>query len=89
MANAFVVETPRMAHELASAMGKDAANNQMRKAGRDKWNRADYNLCCETVQRWYANFGILSAEQWMPEGYEWRKVRGDWQPVARTMRRAA
>jgi hypothetical protein len=32
-----------MTYELAMAASKDAANARMRKAGRSKWNRADYN----------------------------------------------
>lgn len=72
MANAVTVNTPQQAHSLAYAMGQDAANAQMRQAGRVRWNRKDANLAAETTQRWYANFGILNASQWMPEGYEWR-----------------
>lgn len=81
MATGYLVKTPRMAHELAAAMGHDAANQQMRKAGRSKWNREDYNLAADTTQRWYSHFGILNAESWMPEGYEWREVRGEWRPM--------
>lgn len=89
MANGFKIDTPQIAHEIASGAGMDAANAQMRKAGRETWNRADYNLAAETTQRWYANFGILNAGQWMPEGYEWRKVRGEWRPMPKRARKAA
>jgi hypothetical protein len=47
-----------------------------------KMTKADQRLFCESVGRWYRAFGILSAYQWMPEGYEWRKVRGEWRPMA-------
>jgi hypothetical protein len=42
---------PVWTYELAMAAGKDAANARMRKAGRSKWNRADYNEACRTFNR--------------------------------------
>lgn len=36
---------------IAYAAATDAANKQMRKAGRDKWDADDYNLACETINR--------------------------------------
>jgi hypothetical protein len=35
-------------YELARAAGFDAANANMRKAGRTRWNLADRNLCART-----------------------------------------
>ena len=35
--------------ELAYASGHDAGNMSMRKAGRSKWNRDDFNLAAETT----------------------------------------
>jgi hypothetical protein len=40
-----------MAYEIAMAAGRDAANARMRKAGRTKWNRADYNEAVRTFNR--------------------------------------
>lgn len=81
MATGFPVTTPRLAHELAWAAGMDAANHRMQAGGRQKWNRADYNLAAETTQRWYRNFNLLNHSQWMPAGYEWRRVAGSWRPA--------
>jgi hypothetical protein len=41
----------KMTYELAHAAGMDAANARMRRAGRAKWNRADYNHCWEVFNR--------------------------------------
>jgi hypothetical protein len=82
------VTSPRMAHNLAFAMGQDAANVRMRKAGRATWNRADYNLSAEVTQKWYANFNILNADSWMPEGYEWCKVGSEYVPMVSNARKA-
>lgn len=38
-------------YSLAMAAGQDAANAQMRKAGRKRWSRADWNLAAETFNR--------------------------------------
>lgn len=84
MANRMMPDTPREAHLLASAIGRDAANQRMRKAGRKAWNRADANVCAATVQEMYQVFGILNAEQWMPEGFEWAKDGNSIKPVAKT-----
>ena len=40
-------------YELAMAAAKDAANAQMRKAGRKAWSEDDYNLACKTLERLY------------------------------------
>lgn len=40
-----------LTRELAFASGQDAANQQMRKAGRVKWNLSDRNLAAETTNR--------------------------------------
>lgn len=82
MANRMMPTTPREAHLLADAIGRDAANQRMRKAGRTAWNRADANLCAATVQEMYQVFGILNAEQWMPEGFKWAKDGNSIKPVA-------
>jgi len=36
-------------YKVAMAAGADAANKQMRAAGRTAWSDADYVLCCEVV----------------------------------------
>src|SRR5271166_3257694 len=36
---------------IARAAGADAANRQMKKAGRTKWSRADYNLAARTYAK--------------------------------------
>lgn len=41
----------RMTYKLAMAAGADAANRSMRKAGRTKWSKKDYQICCDTVAR--------------------------------------
>ena len=40
-----------MTEGTARAIGQDAANARMRKAGRKVWNRADYRLAIETFRR--------------------------------------
>lgn len=40
-----------MTYELAMAAGKDAANRNMRKAGRDRWNEEDADLAVDTFNR--------------------------------------
>jgi hypothetical protein len=40
-----------MTYELAHAAGWDAANRSMRKAGRTVWNKDDYDVACETMNR--------------------------------------
>ncbi len=42
-----------MTYDLAMAAAKDAANRQMRAAGRSKWSIDDYVLMCETFDRLY------------------------------------
>jgi hypothetical protein len=41
--------------ELAFASGADAGNARMRKAGRSKWNREDYNHACDVQNRLIAH----------------------------------
>ena len=38
-------------YEIAHAIGQDAGNRSMRKAGRKVWNRKDYNKAAETMSR--------------------------------------
>ena len=40
-----------MDHEIARAAAEDAANRQMRKAGRECWNEDDWNLACAEFER--------------------------------------
>lgn len=47
-------------YHLAMAIGQDTANARMRKAGRTKWNQADYNA---SVKAFYRCFGT-TAEQY-------------------------
>ena len=49
-ARAFMLGATR-GYEIAHAAATDAANNQMRKAGRKKWSKADYNLACKTLNK--------------------------------------
>jgi len=37
--------------KLAYAAGRDEANRRMTKAGRTKWNRADYNEAVRVINR--------------------------------------
>ncbi len=37
-------------YEIALAAAQDAANRQMRQAGRLEWNEDDWNLAAQTVQ---------------------------------------
>lgn len=37
--------------DLARAAGKDAANRQMKAAGRTAWSKDDYNLATSTYNR--------------------------------------
>ena len=48
-----VVLTPHLAY----CSGTDAANRQMRKAGREAWNEDDYNLAVETQARLTRHLG--------------------------------
>ena len=41
----------KMSDQMVRAAAQDAANRQMRAAGRKVWNRADYNLACRTFNR--------------------------------------
>ena len=41
----------KLTYEIAMSAGKDAANRQMRKAGRKKWNKSDYNLFSRTANK--------------------------------------
>lgn len=38
-------------YKIAMAAGRDAANKQMRQAGRTSWNEDDWNLAAEIVER--------------------------------------
>jgi len=40
---------------IVRAASQDAANAQMRAAGRSKWSREDYNLAVETFNRLWPN----------------------------------
>jgi hypothetical protein len=48
--NKATVETT---YRIAHAASWDAANRQMRKAGRTTWNVADCNLACSEFERIY------------------------------------
>lgn len=43
----------QMTYELAMRLGKEAADRQMRSAGRSKWNRSDYNLMVRTFNHYW------------------------------------
>jgi hypothetical protein len=45
------VPRPVMAYALAMAAARDAANRQMRAAGRTAWSEDDYELACATFER--------------------------------------
>lgn len=38
-------------YKLAHAASQDAANRQMRAAGRTRWNKSDYALACSEFNR--------------------------------------
>ena len=40
-------------YELAMAASRDAGNRSMKKAGRMKWNRDDWNTSVDTLDRLY------------------------------------
>lgn len=42
-----------MTYDLAMAIGKDAANQQMRKAGRTQWNLDDWNRAAKVFAQVY------------------------------------
>lgn len=49
-----------MTSAMARAAAQDAANRQMRKAGRKKWSRADYNLAVRTFDRLWPSEGRVA-----------------------------
>ena len=75
----------KLTPDLAYAAGKDAANARMRKAGRTTWNEADYNLCCDTINRlldqmpgpWNPHNPIPEPGTWMPPA-----LRGEYETDA-------
>lgn len=42
-----------MTYDLAMAAGQDAATRRMRKQGRTKWNRGDWDAAARTFNRLY------------------------------------
>ena len=42
----------QVTYAIAMAAAQDAANAQMRSAGRVAWNAADYALACRLVKQW-------------------------------------
>jgi hypothetical protein len=50
-----------MTYKLAMAAGRDAANRQMRAAGRSAWNEDDCALACATFDRLYGRV-MLTAD---------------------------
>jgi len=58
-----------MTRELAFAAGTDAANRQMRKAGRTRWNLDDRNLAGETTVRICILAGLLHVQAYEGLGY--------------------
>jgi hypothetical protein len=46
---------PTMTYSFAMAAAHDAANRQMRRDGRSRWNEADWDLMCETFKRLWSN----------------------------------
>ena len=44
-------------HQLAYSVGLDAANRQMRKEGRTKWNKSDRDLAASEYHRVYSQQG--------------------------------
>jgi hypothetical protein len=41
----------KLDRDIARAAAHDAADRQMRKAGRSKWSKSDYNLACAEFSR--------------------------------------
>lgn len=42
-----------LTEKMACAAANDAANRQMRAAGRTAWSREDFDLACDTFERLY------------------------------------
>ena len=59
--SAYTIRTAGHAWELAYAAGTDAANRQMRAAGRTRWNLDDRNLSAERTNRMLTSMGFLDA----------------------------
>lgn len=60
------------------AAGTDAANRQMRKAGRTKWSENDAALACETTMRLVVLGGFLPSEIYtVHTGREFPYIRGN------------
>lgn len=58
-----------MTASLARAIGDDAGNRSMRKAGRATWNRADWNAACLATDR-----AIGAPMSDPPAFHEWLKT---------------
>lgn len=52
-----------LTRELAYAAATDAANRQMRKAGRMRWNKDDYNLAASEFERLWPIEAELAAQR--------------------------
>lgn len=50
----------RMTIEIANAIGADAANVNMCKAGRTAWSKEDYAVACSTVTRLLKEYDFFS-----------------------------
>jgi hypothetical protein len=44
-----MIRSYRQALQIARSAGEDAANRRMRKAGRRRWSRADYNYAVSVM----------------------------------------
>jgi hypothetical protein len=62
---------PAMTQQLARAAATDAANRQMREAGRTKWNEDDYDLAAREFNRLWPEPGRRNptAVNWYDAGY--------------------
>jgi hypothetical protein len=59
----IIVRSYRQALRIARSAGEDAANRRMRKAGRRRWTRADYDHAVTVLHRVLKQLGYdLAAE---------------------------
>lgn len=47
----MIIRDEKQRYEIAHASGHDVANRSMRKAGRTKWSKADYNKAVKEFNR--------------------------------------